>query len=113
MKEQKKKPGRRLFGLVAAAILAGVLTGGAGAAVLWLKADLELLWSRVRHKTTRPLLRTATPKATLSALNAARTPVYALAPLSVHVQPDWSIEETAEHVIAELARAGAVEGYGT
>jgi shikimate kinase len=83
------------------------------AAVLWLKADLELLWSRVRHKTTRPLLRTATPKATLSALNAARTPVYALAPLSVHVQPDWSIEETAEHVIAELARAGAVEGYTT
>lgn len=83
------------------------------ASVLWLKADLELLWSRVRHKTTRPLLRTATPKATLSALNAARTPVYALAPLSVHVQPDWSIEETAEHVIAELARAGAVEGYTT
>jgi shikimate kinase len=81
------------------------------AAVLWLKADLELLWTRVRHKTTRPLLRTATPKATLSALNAARTPVYALAPLSVHVQPDWSIEETADHVMAELARAGAVEGY--
>ncbi|WP_439140062.1 shikimate kinase, partial [Roseicyclus sp.] len=27
------------------------------AVVLWLKADLELLWQRVRHKNTRPLLR--------------------------------------------------------
>ena len=26
------------------------------ATVLWLQADLELLWQRVRHKTTRPLL---------------------------------------------------------
>lgn len=82
------------------------------AAVLWLEADLELLWTRVRHKTTRPLLRTAQPKATLTALLAERAPVYALAPLSVRVQADWSIEETAERVLAVLARAGAVEGYG-
>jgi shikimate kinase len=81
------------------------------AAVLWLKADLDLLWSRVRHKTTRPLLRTADPRATLAALLAERDPVYALAPLRVHVAPDWSIEETAARVMAELARAGAVEGY--
>ncbi|BDW85161.1 hypothetical protein MACH21_13380 [Roseicyclus marinus] len=81
------------------------------AAVLWLKADLELLWSRVRHKTTRPLLRTSAPKKTLTELLAAREPVYALAPLSVHVQADWSIEETAERVLAVLAEAGAVEGY--
>ncbi len=26
---------------------------------VWLDADLDLLWSRVRHKDTRPLLRTA------------------------------------------------------
>jgi shikimate kinase len=81
------------------------------AAVLWLQADLELLWQRVRHKTTRPLLRTSNPRRTLSELLAARAPVYALAPLKVHVAPDWSIEETAERVMAELARAGAVEGY--
>ena len=31
-----------------------------GAAV-WLRADLDLLWMRVRHKNTRPLLRTANP----------------------------------------------------
>lgn len=81
------------------------------AAVLWLQADLELLWQRVRHKTTRPLLRTASPRRTLAEIHAARDPVYALAPLKVHVDPAWSIEDTAERVMAELARAGAVEGY--
>jgi shikimate kinase len=81
----------------------------ARAAVLWLEADLELLWTRVRHKTTRPLLRTRAPKATLTAIFTERMPVYALAPLSVHVRPEWSIEETADHVLAELVRAGAVE----
>ena len=32
---------------------------------IWLDADLSLLWERVRHKDTRPLLRTADPLATL------------------------------------------------
>lgn len=81
------------------------------AAVVWLQADLEVLWSRVRHKTTRPLLRTRAPKATLTALYAEREPVYALAPVKVAVQPNWSIEETAEQVMAQLALSGAVDGY--
>ncbi|MEX0310219.1 MAG: shikimate kinase, partial [Tateyamaria sp.] len=29
---------------------------------VWLNADLDLLWQRVRHKDTRPLLRTADPR---------------------------------------------------
>jgi shikimate kinase len=78
------------------------------AAVLWLQADLDLLWQRVRHKTTRPLLRTDDPKATLTELLHARTPVYELAPLSVHVQPGWSIDQTADHVMTELMQAGAI-----
>ncbi len=81
------------------------------AVVLWLQADLDLLWQRVRHKTTRPLLRTDNPRRTLAEINAARDPIYALAPLKVHVDPAWSIEDTAERVMAELAHAGAVEGY--
>jgi shikimate kinase len=85
-----------------------LLTGRA--AVLWLEADLDLLWSRVRHKTTRPLLRTPDPRATLAEIYAERRPVYALAPHRVTVAPDWSIEETAGRVLDELARAGAVEG---
>lgn len=83
----------------------------AHATVLWLKAELDLLWSRVRHKTTRPLLRTKNPRATLAELYAQREPIYALAPYLLEVSPDWSVEVTAQHVLTELARAGAVEGY--
>ena len=39
---------------------------------VWLRADIELLWSRVRHKTTRPLLLTENPRATLESLCHAR-----------------------------------------
>ena len=46
---------------------------------VWLDADLETLWERVRYKDTRPLLRTADPLATLSALMDARTRFYGLA----------------------------------
>ncbi|MEL7082222.1 MAG: shikimate kinase, partial [Pseudomonadota bacterium] len=41
---------------------------------VWLDADLDLLWNRVRHKDTRPLLRTPDPKATLADIFAARVP---------------------------------------
>ncbi|MFW5881531.1 MAG: shikimate kinase [Roseicyclus sp.] len=80
------------------------------AAVLWLEADLDLLWSRVRHKTTRPLLQTDDPRRTLAEIFAARTPVYRLAPMKVRVRPDWSIAEAAEAVLARLRQAGVVEG---
>jgi shikimate kinase len=82
------------------------------AAVLWLEADLDLLWTRVRNKTTRPLLRTDNPRRTLAEILTERTPVYGLAPLKVHVQPGWSIAETAGHVLARLAEAGAVGEAG-
>jgi len=79
------------------------------ACVLWLRADLELLWQRVRHKATRPLLRTEDPKATLTEILDARAPVYALAPHAIHVRPEWSIEDTASHAMDALVAAGAVE----
>jgi len=79
------------------------------ACVVWLKADRDLLWQRVRHKTTRPLLRTADPKATLTEILTQREPIYALAPRHVHVQPGWSIEETADRVMETLIEAEAVE----
>ncbi len=69
-----------------------------GVAVL-LDADIDLLWSRVKHKDTRPLLRTANPRATLSEIYAARAPIYGLADLSVKADPDFSIEEMTDHVI--------------
>ncbi len=83
------------------------------ATVVWLQADLSLLWQRVRHKTTRPLLRTANPKATLTEIYEAREPIYALAPHVVKVSPDWSIEDTAAAVMTVLQEVGAVETVGT
>lgn len=74
----------------------------AGVAV-WLRADLDLLWQRVRHKTTRPLLRTPDPRGTLAQIFAARTPVYALADLVVDAAPDLSVDGMARKVIAALA----------
>lgn len=69
---------------------------------VWLRADLELLWNRVRHKQTRPLLRTANPKATLTELYQARLPFYQLADLVVDASPDYSVEQMAVRVVEAL-----------
>lgn len=71
---------------------------------VWLCADLDLLWERVRHKETRPLLKTADPKQTLSELSEAREPFYAMADLKVHTLPHYSIDETTDKVIEALLR---------
>lgn len=70
---------------------------------LWLNADLATLWSRVRHRDTRPLLRTTDPYATLTALYEKRMPVYALAELHVDVAPHYSVSETADRALQVLA----------
>ena len=69
---------------------------------VWLRADLDLLWHRVRHKTTRPILRTTDPRETLRALFVARTPVYALADVAVDAAPDLSIDAMARRVMEAL-----------
>ncbi|MEP2921135.1 shikimate kinase [Sulfitobacter sp.] len=69
---------------------------------VWLDAPLELLWSRVRHKDTRPLLRTQNPRATLAGIFEARTPVYKLAELHVKCAASLSIEAMAERVVDVL-----------
>lgn len=69
---------------------------------VWLQADLELLWTRVKGKTTRPLLRTPDPKGTLAELIERRYPVYALAQVAVAAEPGLSIEQMAQKVIEAL-----------
>lgn len=71
---------------------------------VWLNADLATLWERVRHKNTRPLLRTADPHKTLSDLMDVRTPIYQMAGVHVHVLPTASIDETTQGVIDILAQ---------
>ena len=69
---------------------------------IWLDADLELLWSRVRHKTTRPLLRTNDPKATLTEIFNDRRDIYALADMTVKAETGLSIDAMTDRVIVAL-----------
>lgn len=69
---------------------------------VWLNADIELLWNRVRSKDTRPLLRTEDPKATLKKLYDQRVPIYSLADLTVVSAPEYSIEDMVDQVIDAL-----------
>ncbi|SLN31596.1 Shikimate kinase 1 [Roseivivax jejudonensis] len=70
---------------------------------VWLEADLDLLWARVKMKPTRPLLKTADPFGTLSDLLARRNPVYAQADLRVTTRPGYTIDDTSRRVLAALA----------
>ena len=72
-----------------------------GVSVL-LDADVPLLWSRVKRKDTRPLLRTSDPRKTLEGLFSARMPFYELADLRVKGNPAYSIEEMTDKVVEVL-----------
>lgn len=85
------------------------LIAEAGVSV-WLRADLDLLWQRVRHKTTRPLLRTDNPRETLCQLYEARVPLYAQAEITVDSAADLSVEDMAVKVVAALAERPDVLG---
>jgi len=76
---------------------------------LWLDADLDLLWQRVRQKANRPLLRTENPYETLRKLLDQRRPCYEMASLRVQAQTQFSVEDTAQAVIDRLMAAGLVE----
>ena len=69
---------------------------------LWLNADLEILWERVRHKNTRPLLRVADPYAKLAELYNERAPYYAKAELSVQSEPNLSLEAMTNKTVKVL-----------
>lgn len=72
-------------------------------AALWLDADLDLLWNRVRHRDTRPLLRTADPRATLRDLYDRRVPIYRKAEIAVQSLPGLSVHEMAGRVVEALS----------
>ncbi len=69
---------------------------------VWLNADLDLLWSRVKHKDTRPLLRVPDPHGALSKLYNERVPIYAKADLAVRSEPGLSIDDMASRVVEAL-----------
>jgi shikimate kinase len=73
----------------------------AKALTVWLRADLDVLYDRVRRRTNRPLLRAGDPRDILIRLMAERHPVYAEADLVVEstAQP---ADRTTEQVIEAL-----------
>ena len=79
---------------------------------VWLDADVELLWNRVKHRDTRPLLRTDDPKRTLETLFEARAPSYSQADVRVPCAPPVAVERMAQRVReALLARPDVLERH--
>ncbi len=77
---------------------------------VWLNADLNTLWSRVKHKDTRPLLRTVDPRATLTEIYNTRVPIYAEAEIQVLSDSGVSIDQMVDRVINALrARKDVLE----
>ncbi|MBE3638495.1 shikimate kinase [Mangrovicoccus algicola] len=71
---------------------------------VWLKAETNLLWARVKGKSGRPLLATDNPYQTLRELCDSRNPVYARAPVHVAAFSSHSVADTVRRVIDELSK---------
>ena len=56
---------------------------GAKAISIWLKADADVIMSRVRRRADRPLLQTADPAATVERLIREREPIYQHADITI------------------------------
>jgi shikimate kinase len=68
---------------------------------VWIKADFELLFSRVQRRSNRPLLKTPNPRQTLQDLIDKRYPIYAEADVTV-VSRDVPQDQVATEVIEAL-----------
>jgi shikimate kinase len=86
----------------------------AQAITVWLRADLDVLFERVKKRAHRPLLRQGDPRDVLARLMAQRYPIYAEADLVVDstAQPaelttDQVIEALRRHLAAQPAKAPA------
>src|SRR5271166_87174 len=77
---------------------------------IWLKPDIEVLLARVRKKSNRPLLQTTDPERTLRQLLEERSPIYALADITVEGRdgPHESVVEMTLRRLAEKLRGPRV-----
>ena len=69
---------------------------------VWLNADIETLWNRVKHRRSRPLLRTDNPRQTLTNIYTDRIETYSLADVTIESHAKSSLEEMANLVIKSL-----------
>ncbi len=77
---------------------------------IWLKAEVDVLWHRVRHKSTRPLLRTSDPYSTLAQLVAERSPAYRRAMIHIESENRIPLDGMIERTVTTLLEAP--EHYG-
>ena len=75
---------------------------------VFLNVDLEILWERVRYKESRPLLKTANPKATLYKIFEDRKDQYSQADLSITSNYNCSIEQTSQKLLGTLSQLSGV-----
>lgn len=94
----------------------GVLATGGGAFVeprtrdeikkfatsVWIRADVDLLYDRVRDRPGRPLLQVADPKAVLTDLDRRRSPFYSQADVTVDSRRGVSHETMARSIVAAV-----------
>jgi shikimate kinase len=68
---------------------------------IWLRADLDLLVQRIKHRSGRPLLNKGSKRKILSGLIAKRYPVYAQSEIIVDVS-DEPASKTAKRIVGLL-----------
>ena len=68
---------------------------------VWLRADRDILFSRIKHRTNRPLLRVENKKEVLGALVKERYPIYAEADIIIDSH-DCPQNETVQKVVEAL-----------
>ena len=76
---------------------------------VWLNADLETIWNRVKGKTHRPLLQTENPRKVLEDMMEKRLPDYQNAAVHITVDAENSIDDTTDLVIKQLLEQGVIK----
>jgi shikimate kinase len=74
---------------------------------IWLKADLDVLMSRVRKRNNRPMIKNGDPEGTMRRLMEERYPVYALSDITV-VSRDVAHEVIVNEIVAALRPDAAI-----
>lgn len=70
--------------------------------IIWLNVPIEVLYQRLQQDTSRPLLQTADPLATLQLLLQERRSLYAQADLEIAVAATDTPEQVVDRVLAEI-----------
>lgn len=82
----------------------------ARAVSVWLKADVDLIWSRVMDKATRPLLQVDDPVGRIAELLREREGTYSKADLTVETSGNQTVAQTTDLVLRSVReRSDALE----